>query len=928
MTDNDRTTPHHDHAGGCCGGHAKPEVTKAIDPVCGMTVDPARTAHTYEYQGTTYYFCCGGCRGKFAADPQRFLAKAAAEPASCCGGHAHGHDHHGHEHHGQERHGHEQPAAPATPDVHTAIDPVCGMTVDPHTTPHKHAYKGRTYYFCAASCRTKFAKEPERYLAGQGAPVEEVPEGTIYTCPMDPQIRQVGPGTCPICGMALEPELATADTGPNPELIDFTRRLWIGAILTVPVFLLEMGAHLMGGHGFIDQTLSNWIQLALATPVVLWVGFPFFERGYLSVKTGNLNMFTLIAMGTGVAWVYSVVATLAPGVFPAAFRGHSGAVAVYFEAAAVITLLVLVGQIFELKARERTSGAIRALLDLAPKTARRVGDSGDDEEVSLDAVAVGDRLRVRPGDKVPVDGEILEGRSSLDESMVTGESMPVGKGAGDKVVAGTLNQSGAFVMRADKVGSDTLLSQIVQMVAQAQRSRAPIQRLADQVSGWFVPTVIAVAALAFLSWAIWGPEPRYAYGLVAAVTVLIIACPCALGLATPMSIMVGVGRGAQAGVLIKNAEALERMEKVDTIVVDKTGTLTEGKPKVVAVIAAEGQDEASVLKFAASVEKNSEHPLAAAIVAAATERGIATARVMGFDAPSGKGVLGMVERKRVVLGNAKFLAELNIATAALDAEAERLRGDGATAVFLALNGQIAGVIAIADPVKATTAEALKALFAEKIHVVMLTGDNKTTARAVAAKLGILEVEAEVLPDQKSAVVERLRKEGRVVAMAGDGVNDAPALAVADVGIAMGTGTDVAIESAGITLLKGDLTGIVKARRLSQAVMGNIRQNLFLAFVYNSAGVPIAAGVLYPVFGLLLSPMIGAAANGAVVAQRRRQCVAAARDVAGGGRSRDRQEKAAAADVAKGRLAYPFAMRAAQASFMAASRSALSSSRLR
>jgi Cu+-exporting ATPase len=853
----------HDHVHHAAPAAAGPEGT-AIDPVCGMTVDPARTQHSYEHQGTTYYFCCGGCRAKFAADPHQFLQKAAAKQGACCGGHGEhaeakaagsccggrGHEDHAHDHH---------PAPAATPDAHTAIDPVCGMSVDPHTTPHKHAYKGRTYYFCAASCRTKFAKEPERYLSGQGALVEEVPEGTIYTCPMDPQIRQVGPGTCPICGMALEPELASADAGPNPELIDFTRRLWIGAILTLPVFGLEMGAHLMGGHGFIDQTLSNWIQLALATPVVLWVGFPFFERGWLSVKTGNLNMFTLIAMGTGVAWVYSVVATLAPGVFPAAFRDHSGAVAVYFEAAAVITLLVLVGQIFELRARERTSGAIRALLDLAPKTARRVGEAGDDEEVSLDAVAVGDRLRVRPGDKVPVDGEILEGRSSLDESMVTGESMPVGKGAGDKVVAGTLNQSGAFVMRADKVGSDTLLAQIVQMVAQAQRSRAPIQRLADQVSGWFVPTVIAVAALAFLGWAVWGPEPRYAYGLIAAVTVLIIACPCALGLATPMSIMVGVGRGAQAGVLIRNAEALERMEKVDTIVIDKTGTLTEGKPKVVAVAPAEGQDEATVLKFAASVEKNSEHPLAAAIVAAAAERDIDTARVMGFDAPSGKGVLGMVERKRVVLGNAKFLAELNISTVALDAEAERLRGDGATAVFLALNGQVAGVIAIADPVKATTAEALRALFAEKIHVVMLTGDNTTTARAVAAKLGILEVEAEVLPDQKSAVVEKLRKSGRVVAMAGDGVNDAPALAAADVGIAMGTGTDVAIESAGITLLKGDLTGIVKARRLSQAVMGNIRQNLFLAFVYNSAGMPIAAGVLYPVFGLLLSPMIGAAA---------------------------------------------------------------------
>jgi Cu+-exporting ATPase len=577
------------------------------------------------------------------------------------------------------------------------------------------------------------------------------------------------------------------------------------------------------------------------------------------VVTRNLNMFTLIAMGTGVAYLYSAVATLAPGIFPPSLRGHGGAVAVYFEAAAVITVLVLLGQVLELRARAATSGAIRALLDLAPKTARRVRPDGSDEEVALDAVKVGELLRVRPGEKVPVDGEVTEGRSAIDESMVTGESMPVTKSPGETVIAGTLNQSGSFVMRAAKVGRDTLLARIVQMVAAAQRSRAPIQRLADQVSGWFVPLVIAAAVVAFAAWAMFGPEPRFAHALVAAVSVLIIACPCALGLATPMSIMVGVGRGAQAGVLIKNAEALERMEKVDTLVVDKTGTLTEGKPKVVAVAPAEGFDEASLLRFAASVERASEHPLAAAIVAAAAERRIELAPVMGFDAPAGKGAIGMVERRRVVIGNARFLTELGIATEPLAAQAERLRQDGATAIFVAVDGKAAGVVAVADPVKPTTPAAIAALKADGIRVVMLTGDNRTTAQAVARRLGISEVEAEVLPDQKSAVVEKLRREGRVVAMAGDGVNDAPALAAADVGIAMGTGTDVAIESAGITLIKGDLTGIVRARRLSAAVMRNIRQNLFFAFVYNAAGVPIAAGVLYPVLGILLSPMIAAAA---------------------------------------------------------------------
>lgn len=749
---------------------------------------------------------------------------------------------------------HHDHAAPAEGG---ALDPVCGMTVDPHTAKHRADYQGHTYYFCAAGCKTKFIADPQKYL-GARAP-EPVVEGAIYTCPMHPQIRQEGPGACPICGMALEPEIATAESGPNPELADMTRRFWIGLVLALPVMVIEMGGHFVGPHNWVDPTLSNYIQFAFATPVVLWAGWPFFVRGYQSLLTRNLNMFTLIGMGTGVAYSYSVVATFAPGIFPQAFRGHGGAPAVYFEAASMITVLVLIGQVLELRAREATSGAIKALLDLAPKTARRVKADGSDDEVSLDVVQVGDSLRVRPGDKVPVDGVLLEGHSSLDESMVTGESMPVTKEEHARVIGGTINVAGSFVMRADKVGRDTLLSQIVQMVAKAQRSRAPIQRLADRVAGWFVPTVIAVALIAFASWATFGPEPRFAFGLVAAVSVLIIACPCALGLATPMSIMVGVGRGAQAGVLIKNAEALERMEKIDTLVVDKTGTLTEGKPKVVAVRPAPGFDETQVLHFAASVERGSEHPLAAAIVKAAAERNIELAPVRGFDAPAGKGVIGMVAGKRLALGTAKFLNELNIDTAALADEAERLRSDGATAIFLAVNGKAAGVIAIADPVKSTTPEALKALAAVGIRVVMLTGDNKTTAQAVAKRLGIKEVEAEVLPDQKSAVIEKLRREGRVVAMAGDGVNDAPALAAAEVGIAMGTGSDVAIESAGITLLKGDLNGIVKARALSAAVMSNIRQNLFFAFIYNSAGVPIAAGVLYPTFGLLLSPIIAAAA---------------------------------------------------------------------
>ena len=762
----------------------------------------------------------------------------------CSGGHAHHRDHSSH-----------QPGAPET-----AIDPVCGMKVKIGTAKHTAVHEGHTHYFCNPKCLQKFTAEPDRYLKpGKAAPPAPAAPGTVFTCPMHPEIQQIGPGSCPICGMALEPAEVSLDDGPNHELIDMSRRMWIGLALSLPVVALEMGGHLTSLHMLLGQKTSNWIQFLLASPVVLWAGWPFFVRGWQSLVTRNLNMFTLIAMGTGVAWGYSVFAIVAPGLFPADFRGADGSVAVYFEAAAVITVLVLLGQVLELRAREQTSGAIKALLDLTPKTARRLKDDGTDEEVALDAIAVGDRLRVRPGEKVPVDGELIDGRSSLDESMVTGESMPVTKERGAKVIAGTLNATGGFVMRAEKVGRDTMLARIVQMVAEAQRSRAPIQRLADQVAGWFVPAVIAVAIAAFAAWAVFGPEPRLAFGLVAAVTVLIIACPCALGLATPMSIMMGVGRGAQAGVLIKNAEALERMERIDTLVVDKTGTLTEGKPKVVAIVPGAGFQENDVLRLAASAEKASEHPLALAIVAAAQERKLSLSEVSGFDSPTGKGVLGTVDGHKLALGNARFLGETGVDTAALEEAAERLRQDGATAIFLGIDGKAAAVFAIADPVKATTAEALKALAKDKIRVVMLTGDNRTTAEAVARRLGISEVEAEVLPEEKSAVVEKLRREGRVVAMAGDGVNDAPALAAAEVGIAMGTGTDVAIESAGITLLKGDLMGIVKAKRLSEATMRNIRQNLFFAFVYNAAGVPIAAGILYPTFGILLSPIVAAAA---------------------------------------------------------------------
>lgn len=739
-------------------------------------------------------------------------------------------------------------------------DPVCGMAVKPDT-PHRTVHGGTEILFCSARCKARFEADPSRFIGtAHSDPAQDTAavSGSKWTCPMHPQIVRDGPGACPICGMALEPMNPVAEQGPNPELADMSRRLWFALALAAPVVALEMGGHLLGLRHLINEQVSNWTQLALATPVVLWAGWPFFERGWASLRHRSLNMFTLIAMGTGVAWVYSVIATLAPSAFPEAFRQH-GAVAVYFEAAAVITVLVLLGQVLELRARESTSGAIKALLDLTPKHARRVRSNGDDEEIAVDQIAVGDLLRIRPGERVPVDGLVTEGRSAIDESMVTGESMPITKSAGASLIGGTINKSGGLVMRADKIGAETMLARIVHMVSEAQRSRAPIQRLADQVSGYFVPSVIVIALLAFVAWSIWGPSPAMSYGLIAAVSVLIIACPCALGLATPMSIMVGVGKGAQLGVLIKNAEALERMEKVDTLVIDKTGTLTEGKPKLVVVHTTGLIDETELLRLAASVERASEHPLAQALVAASAERGLNLSAPQNVDSPVGKGVLGAVEGHDIIIGNAAFLSEHGVDAVALEERASSLRLEGATVIFVAVDGKAGGLFAVADPIKASSATALATLQAAGLNVIMLTGDNRVTAEAVAKQLGITNVEADILPEQKSAVVARLRGEGRVVAMAGDGVNDAPALAAADVGIAMGSGTDVAIESAGITLLKGDLTGIARARQLSQATMRNIRQNLFFAFFYNAAGIPIAAGVLYPAFGWLLSPIIAAAA---------------------------------------------------------------------
>ena len=754
------------------------------------------------------------------------------------------------------------------PTKSASIDPVCGMRVDPARAAGSHEHDGQTYFFCSRSCLEKFKADPARYLRKQEAssplvqivgfppakptepslpPTPTAPDDVIYTCPMHPEVRQKGPGSCPICGMALEPEMVTAEEAPNPELVDMTRRFWIAALLSAPVLALGM------------METQRWIQFALATPVVLWAGWPLFTRAWASLVNRSPNMFTLIGMGVGTAYLYSAIAMLAPGIFPHELSAHGGLPPVYFEAAAVITTLVLLGQVLELRARSRTSSAIKALLGLVPKTARRTGPDGNERDVPLQEVRIGDLLRVRPGEKIPVDGIVVEGSSAVDESMISGEPIPVEKVAGIKVVAGTINGSGTFIMRAERVGRDTLLAQIVQMVSQAQRSRAPIQRLADKVSAWFVPSVIGVAIVTFVVWMLVGPEPRFAYALLSAVAVLIIACPCALGLATPMSIMVGVGRGASAGVLIKNAEALEVMERVDTLIVDKTGTLTEGKPKVAAIISFDETSEDQLLRFAASVEIGSEHPLGAAIVQAAEQRRLTIVPVKQFKSYTGRGVVGFVDSRRVALGNIKLIQELGIDPGQAQAYAEELRREGQTAMFLAVDGKVAGLITVADPIKASTPEAIRALHADSVRIIMVTGDSQTTAQAVAKKLNLDEFRAEVPPDRKREIVMELQRAGRVVAMAGDGINDAPALAQADVGIAMGTGTDVAIESAGITILGGDLRGIQRARGLSRVTMRNIRQNLFLAFVYNALGIPVAAGVLYPFSGLLLSPMIASAA---------------------------------------------------------------------
>jgi len=790
-------------------------------------------------------------------------------------------------------------------DGHTDTrDPVCGMTVDPHEASGTAVHDGHTYYFCSPSCRERFQAAPETYVEHRGAAATDSSrppggdEAVEYTCPMHPEVRQRGPGACPkcgmalepvtlaapmtrteytcpmhpeivrpepgfcpICGMALEPRTVTVEDEANPELRDMTRRFWVSLGLTLPLLVMAMAEMVMGApvSPLPSGRLLTWVQLVLATPVVIWGGWPFFERGWASIVNRSLNMFTLIAIGTGTAYVYSVVATLFPDLLPHAFRGHGGEPAVYFEAAAVITTLVLLGQVLELRARSQTSSAIKALLGLAPKTARRIRDGGSEEDIPLDQVQPGDRLRIRPGEKVPVDGVVLEGESAVDESMITGEPMPVEKAPGDRLTGGTVNGTGSLVMRAERVGSETLLAQIVRMVSEAQRTRAPIQRLVDTVSAYFVPAVVLIAILTFIVWALISPEPRLAYALVNAVAVLIIACPCALGLATPMSIMVGTGRGATAGVLVKNAEALEVLEKVDTLIMDKTGTLTAGKPRLTSVVALPGEDEAALLRLAASLERGSEHPLAAAIVAGAQERKITLSEAQEFRSITGKGVIGIVDGQTVALGNRALLEDLHIAVGDLPAQAEALRREGQTVMFVAVNGRAAGLVGVADPIKESAIEAIDLLHREGMRLIMLTGDSRTTAEAVARKLGIDAVEAEVLPEQKVEVVKRLQAEGHIVAMAGDGINDAPALAQAHVGIAMGTGTDVAIESADITLVKGDLRGIVRARRLSRATMRNIRQNLFFAFIYNALGVPIAAGVLYPVFGLLLSPMMASAA---------------------------------------------------------------------
>ncbi len=741
-------------------------------------------------------------------------------------------------------------------------DPVCGMSVEPDKTEHHAHHDAQDYHFCSAGCKTKFVADPKHYLSGAHRQIDEsIPVGAIYTCPMHPEIRQEGPGSCPICGMALEPETFSLDSGPDPEYIDMRRRFWVSALFTIPLFIFAMGELIPGNpfEGWLDPQTGQWLQLLLASPVILWGAWPFFVRGVQSVKTMNLNMFTLIGLGVAVAYGFSVFATFFPNMFPDAFRGHDGNVAVYFEAAAVITTLVLLGQVLELKARGQTSSALRALLELAPPIAVRIDDDGSEEDISLDRVQLGDRLRVRPGDKIPVDGTIASGSSTVDQSMITGEPIPVSKAEGDEVTGGTVNQTGSFVMTADRIGKDTLLAKIVQMVAEAQRSRAPIQKLADTVAGLFVPAVVLIAFATFIIWGVWGPHPALSYALVNAVAVLIIACPCALGLATPMSIMVGTGKGAQNGILIKNAEALETLEKIDTIVVDKTGTLTEGKPKLVSVESQAGMDANEMLALVAAIEMASEHPLAAAIVAGAKDRGLSFAAATDFQSVTGEGVEAIAGNKRVAIGNEKMMERLGAGSADLIAKAQDGRSQGQTVMFVAVEGKAAGLIGVADPIKPTTIDAIKALHKSNIRVVMLTGDAEATAQAVGRQIGIDEIHANVSPEDKHRVISELQAAGKMVAMAGDGINDAPALAKADVGIAMGTGTDVAMESAGITLVKGDLGGIAKARHLSQLTMSNIRQNLFFAFIYNGLGVPVAAGILYPWFGILLSPMIAAAA---------------------------------------------------------------------
>jgi Cu+-exporting ATPase len=811
---------HHHHHGHDHHGHdhltnAGTDTAVVRDPVCGMTVDPAAGKPQAEHRGRIFHFCCDGCRAKFEAKPQDYVS---------------------------------------------ATDPVCGMTVDRASARHFLRHESRKLYFCSTGCKSKFEAAPEKYLGDRRAD-PPAPKGTKYTCPMHPEIVRDEPGSCPLCGMALEPMgVPTGDEGPNPELIDFTRRFWVSAALSLPLLAITMGVMLgLPMRDWLGERLATRVELALASPVVLWAALPFFHRGWQSIVNRSPNMWTLISIGVGTAYLYSVVATLFPDLFPHELRGHGGAVPVYFEAASVIVALVFLGQLLELKARERTGSAIRALLDLAPKTARRIGSDGAEAEVALDQVKIGDRLRIRPGESVPVDGNVAEGRSSVDESMITGEPVPVEKVEGDALIGGTLNRNGALIMTARKVGADTMLSGIVEMVAKAQRSRAPIQGLADRVSAWFVPAVVVVAIAAFAAWMLFGPEPRLAYAIVSAVSVLIIACPCALGLATPMSIMTATGRGAQTGVLVRDAEALERFAAVDTLIVDKTGTLTEGKPELTETLPAQGFSGNDVLRLAAALEKASEHPLAEAIVDGARKRSIPPADVQAFEAVTGKGVTGKVDGRPVIIGNEAMMEDAGIKIDALAERATALREQGRTSIFVAVDDRLAGIVAVADPIKATAAEAIRALHEQGLKIIMATGDNERTARVVAARLGIDEVRAGMLPDAKKRLVEELQAQGAKVAMAGDGINDAPALASADVGIAMGTGADVAMESAGITLVKGDLSGIARARRLAQATMRNIRQNLFLAFVYNGLGVPVAAGVLYPVFATLLSPMLAAAA---------------------------------------------------------------------